>query len=140
MGLAGFYKKFVRDFSRIAHPITTVQRKGKKFLWSKKCQATFKYLKDKLVFAPILRVPNPKSHFVIIIDASREELGGVLMQEDQVIIYKSRKLKYYEQNYALHELELATIVHALQMWRHYLIEKPFELKSDHPCSNHPTQP
>ena len=53
------------------------------------------------------------------------------MQEDQVIAYESRKLKIYEQNYAPHNLELAAIVHALQMWRHYLIGKPFELRSNH---------
>lgn len=64
---------------------------------------------------------------MVKIDASRDGLGGVLMHEDQVIVYESMKLKNYEQNYTPHDLELASIVHALQMWRHYLIGKSFEL-------------
>ena len=91
----------------------------------------FDLLKEKLTTAPILRVPDPQKQFVVITDASGEGLGGVLMQDDQVVAYESRKLKNYEQNYAPHDLELAAIVHALQMWRHYLIGKPFELKFDH---------
>ena len=84
MSLFGFYMKFVRDFSQIAHPITTLQRKGKKFIWSEKCQ---------IITTPILRVPNPEGHFVVINDASREGLGGILMLEDQGIAYESRKLR-----------------------------------------------
>lgn len=76
-------------------------------------------------------VPNPNGHFVVITDASGDGLGGVLMQDGKVVAYESRKLKQYEQNCAPHDLELAVIVHALQMWRHYLLGKSFELKSDH---------
>lgn len=68
---------------------------------------------------------------MVITDASGEGLGGLLMQEDQVVANESRKLKTYEQNYTPHDLELAVIVHALQMWRHYLRGKPFELRLDH---------
>ena len=91
--LAGFYGKFVRDFFRIAHPITNLRRKGNKLMWSKNSLATFEYLKIKLIFTPILRVPDPKGHFVVIKNASGERLGGVLMQEDQAIAYESRKMK-----------------------------------------------
>lgn len=121
----------MRNFSRIAHPITTLQRKGKRFEWSKKGQKAFEYLKEKLTTAPILKVPDPHGQFVVVTDALGEGLGGVLIQNDQVIAYKSKKLKNYEQNYALHDLELAAIVHTLQMWRHYHMRKPFELRSDH---------
>lgn len=76
-------------------------------------------------------MPNLNGHFTVITDASGEGVGAVLMQEGQVLAYESRKLKQHELNYALHDLELATIVHALQMWRHYLLGKPFELKIDH---------
>ena len=61
MGLVGFYRKFVRDFSRIAYPITSLQRKGKKFIWTEKCQSAFEFLKEKLTTAPILRVPDPQN-------------------------------------------------------------------------------
>ncbi|XP_059068640.1 uncharacterized protein LOC131859116 [Cryptomeria japonica] len=131
MGLAGYYRKFVMNFSRITHPITSLQRKGKRFEWSEKCQAAFELLKEKLTAVPILKVPDPDDQYLVVTDASREGLGGVLMQRDQVIAYESRKLKNYEQNHAPHDLELAVIVHALQMWRHYLLGKPFELRSDH---------
>lgn len=131
MGLAEFYRKFVRNFSRIAYLITSLQRKGKKFIWTKKCQSAFEFLKEKLTTTPILRILDPQKQFVVITDASGEGLGGVLMQDEQVIAYESRKLKNYEQNYAPHDLELVAIVHALQMWRHYLIRKHFELRFSH---------
>ena len=67
----------------------------------------------------------------MIIDASGDGLGGVLMQEGRVVAYESHKLKKHEVNYAPHDLELASIVHALQMWRHYRIGKLFELKMEH---------
>lgn len=76
-------------------------------------------------------MPNPKGDFVVIIDASGEGLGGVLMQDGQVIAYESRKLKNYEQNNAPHDLELANIIPTLQIWRHYLIGQSFELRLDH---------
>lgn len=79
MGLAGFYRKFARNFSRIAYPITSLQRKGKKFIWTEKSQSAFEYLKEKLTTTPILKVPDPQKQFVVIIDASGEGLGGLLM-------------------------------------------------------------
>ena len=79
MGLAAFYRKFVRNFSRIAYPITSLQRKGNKFVWTEKCQSAFEFLKEKLTIAPILRVLDLQKLFVVITDASGEGLGGVLM-------------------------------------------------------------
>jgi len=78
-------------------------------------------LKELLTSAPILKIANPKKEFVVCTDACIKGLGGVLMQEGHVICYKSRKLKENEKNYATHDLELATIVHALKMWRHYIL-------------------
>ena len=75
--------------------------------------------------SPILRVPDPNRHFTVVLDASVEGLGGVLMQDEGVVVYESRKLKIHEVNYAPHDLELAAIVHALQKWRHFLLGKPF---------------
>ena len=88
-------------------------------------------LKQKLTCTPILVIPDPNGNFTMITDASGDGLGGVLMQEGRVVAYESRKLKKNEVNYVPHDLELDTIVHALQMWKHYLIGKPFELKIDH---------
>ncbi|KAH9293778.1 hypothetical protein KI387_041016, partial [Taxus chinensis] len=114
MGLAGYYRKFVKDFSKVAAPITSLQKKDRKFIWNDKCETTFKILKSQLTSAPILAVPDPNKNFTVVTDASGEGLGGVLLQNDQVIAYESRKLKLHELNYAPHDLELAAIVHALQ--------------------------
>lgn len=64
----------------------------------------------------------------MIIDASGDGVGAMLMQEGQVVVYESRKLKHHKENYVPHYLELAPIVHALQMWRHYILGKPFDLE------------
>jgi hypothetical protein len=74
--------------------------------------------------------------FLVCIDASKEGMGGVLMQEGQVITYISKKLRRNEENYATHDLELLEIVYALQFWRHYLIGQKFELKIDHSGLQH----
>lgn len=113
MRLVGYYRKFFANFSRIAFPITSLQRKGKKFEWTKKFQVAFDLLKEKLTTTPILKVLDLDGEFIVITDASGEGLGGILMQEGKVIAYESMKLKPYEKNYASHDLELAMIVHAL---------------------------
>lgn len=81
--------------------------------------------------APILALPDPLGNFVVCMDASLEGLGAVLMWDGRVIAYESHKLKNHEQNYPTHDLELATVVHALVRWRHFLLGHRFELRSDH---------
>ena len=108
-----------------------MQKKGINFEWTLKCEESFQGLKDILTSAPVLKVADPEKYFVVCIDACRQGLGGVFMQDNHVICYESRKLKEHEKNYATHDLELATIVHALKMWRHYLMGRRFELRIDH---------
>jgi hypothetical protein len=131
MGLVGYYKRFIARFSKIAHPITSLQRKEKKFQWTEECESSFQRLKQLLTSAPILKIADPNMYFVVCTDACKEGLGGVLSQEGFVICYESRKLKEHERNYATHDLELATIMHALRKWRHYLMGRRFELRTDH---------
>jgi hypothetical protein len=131
MGLAGYYRRFIAGFSRIAHAITSLQRKENKFQWTEQCESSFQQLKQLLTIAPILKIVDPNKDYVVCTDACKEGLGGVLSQEGSVICYESRKLKEHENNYATHDLELETVVHALRKWRHYLIEKKFELRIDH---------
>jgi hypothetical protein len=88
-------------------------------------------LKGILTSAPILKISYPNKYFFLCTDACKEGLGGILSQKDHVVCYESKKLKENERNYATHDLELATIVHALKMWRHYLVGKKFELRTDH---------
>jgi len=87
-------------------------------------------LKELLTTAPILKIIDPHKDFVVCTDACNEGLGGVVIQEDHVMAYESRKLKKHEKNYATYDLELAAIIHALKMWRHYLIGRRFLLMSD----------
>jgi hypothetical protein len=131
MGLAGYYRRFIAGFSRIAHPITSLQRKEKKFQWTEECERSFQQLKQLLTSAPILRIADPNEYFVVCTDACKEGLGGVLSHNGFVICYESRKLKEHEKNYATHDLELAAIVHALKKWRHYLMGRRFELRTNH---------
>lgn len=80
--------------------------------------------------APTSKITNPHKDFVVCTDASKEGLGGVLLHDGHVICYESHKLKVHENNYAIHDLELTTIVHALKMWRHCLLGRKFLLKTD----------
>jgi hypothetical protein len=131
MGLFGYYKMFIAGFSRITHPMTFLQKKEKKFQWTKDCEKIFQQLKQLLTSAPILRIANTNEEFVVCTNACKEGLGGILNQNGFVICYKSIKLKKHERNYETHDFELATIVHALKKWRHYLMGRRFELRTDH---------
>jgi hypothetical protein len=77
-------------------------------------------LKRRLTTAPVLTLPSGTEGFVVYSDASRKGLGCVLMQLGKVVAYASRQLKTYEINYLIHDLELAAVVFALRVWRHYL--------------------
>jgi hypothetical protein len=88
-------------------------------------------LKQLLISAPIPRIANPNEDFIVCTDACKEGPGAVLSQNGFVVCYESRKLKEHERNHATHYLELAAIVHALNMWRHYLMGKRFELRTNH---------
>ncbi|KAL0549247.1 hypothetical protein IC582_013728 [Cucumis melo] len=131
LGLAGYYRRFVENFSGIATPLTQLTRKGVPFVWSKACEDSFQNLKQKLVTAPVLTVPDGSGSFVIYSDASKKGLGCVLMQQGKVVAYASRQLKSHEQNYPTHDLELAAVVFALKIWRHYLYGEKIQIFTDH---------
>ncbi|KAL8125862.1 hypothetical protein AgCh_013241 [Apium graveolens] len=131
IGLAGYYRRFVQDFAKIAAPLTRLTRKIEKFEWTEKCENSFQELKKRLVTAPVLALPDGKGDFVIYSDASHKGLGCVLMQHGKVIVYALRQLKEYEIRYPTHDLELAAIVFALKIWRHYLYGEKCEIFTDH---------
>jgi hypothetical protein len=111
LGLAGYYRRFISDFSRIATPMTELLKKGAKFSWNQKCEDVFHTLRDHLTTAPVLAQPDVSKPFDIYCDASGTGLGGVLMQDNRVIAYASRALRVHEQNYPTHDLELAAVIH-----------------------------
>jgi hypothetical protein len=131
MGLASYYIRFIVGFSKIAHPITSFQNKGTKFEWTLKCEKNFNMLKELLTSSHVLKIVEPNESFFVCVDACKEGLRGVLMQNEHVIGYESRNIKEHERNYATHDLELSAIFHALRRWRHYLMGKKFELRTDH---------
>jgi hypothetical protein len=99
LGLAGYYRRFIKNFSKIAKPMTELLKKDKKFEWTDSCEASFQELKKRLVSAPVLCLPDILKDFQVYYDASRQGLGSVLMQNGKVVSYASRQLKHHERNY-----------------------------------------
>ncbi|GKD49625.1 putative reverse transcriptase domain-containing protein [Tanacetum coccineum] len=113
--LAGYYRRFIEGFSKIAKSMTKLTQKKVKFDWGDKQEAAFQLLKQKLCSAPILALPEGAENFIIYCDASHKGLGDVLMQNEKVIAYASRKLKIHEKNYTTYDLELGAVVFALKI-------------------------
>ncbi|GJU70859.1 reverse transcriptase domain-containing protein [Tanacetum coccineum] len=136
LGLAGYYRRFIANFSRIAKPLTLLTQKNKKYVWGAEQEEAFQLLKSKLCDAPILSLPDGVEDFVVYCDASNQGLGCVLMQRNKVIAYASRQLKIHEKNYTTHDLELGAVVFALKFWRHYLYGTKSVIYTDHKSLQH----
>ena len=120
LGLAGYYRRFIKDFSQLVLVVTKLIQKEIKFEWNDLCERAFKELKRRLTSAPILMVLERGKMYTVYCDASKDELGCVLMQSERVVAYGSRQLKNHEWNYPKHDMELAVIVFALKIWCYYL--------------------
>ena len=131
LGLAGYYKRFIEDFSRLVAPMIRLTRKEAKFEWNDLCERAFQELMRRLTSTPIMIVPEQRQTYTVYCDVSKDELGCVLMQFGRVMAYGSRQLKNHEHNYPTHDMELAAIVFALKIWCHYLYGEKFEVFSDH---------
>ena len=130
-GLASYYRRFVKRFSMTTGPMTRLLQKNVRFEWSEKCQASFEKLKEFLTEAPVLTQPTYGKEYLIFRNASLNGLGCILMQESKVVVYASRQFKPHENNYPTHDLELAAIVFALKIWRHYLYGEKRFIYTDH---------
>ncbi|GJU45351.1 putative reverse transcriptase domain-containing protein [Tanacetum coccineum] len=115
LGLAGYYRRFIEGFFKIAKPMTKLTQKSVKFNWGEKEETAFQALKKKLCSASILALPEGSENFVVYCDASHKGLDAVLMQKEKVIAYASRQLKIHEKNYTTHDLELGAMVFSLKM-------------------------
>ncbi|KAI3797465.1 hypothetical protein L1987_32722 [Smallanthus sonchifolius] len=136
LGLAGYYRRFISNFSKIAVPLTALTHKGKSYVWGPKQEEAFQTLKQKLCDAPILTLPEGNDDLVVYCDASNLGLGCVLMQRGKVIAYASRQLKIHEKNYTTHDLELGAVIFALKIWRHYLYGTKCVVFTDHKSLQH----
>ncbi|GJZ69149.1 putative reverse transcriptase domain-containing protein [Tanacetum coccineum] len=132
--LVGYYRRFIKGFSKIAKPMMKLTQKSVKFEWTEKAETAFQLLKHKLCSAPILALPEGSENFVVYYDASHKGLGAVLMQGEKVIAYASRQLKIHKKNYTTHDLELRAVKELNMRQRRWL-----ELLSDYDCeiSYHP---
>ena len=135
LGLANYYRKFVKDFAKIAGPLHDLTKKGLKFQWSDACQSAFETLKEALTQAPILAYPDFTLEFTLATDASDHGLGYVLGQvqngREVVIAYGGRKLLPAEKNYSVTEREALAVVAGIKHYQHYLYGAHFKVLTDH---------
>ena len=104
VGLASYYRRFVKGFSSVASQLTNLTKQNVPFVWSDECEESFQKLKTLLTTAPILTLPVEGKNFIVYCDASHSGMGAMLMQEKNVIVYASRQLKVHECNYPTHDL------------------------------------
>jgi hypothetical protein len=135
LGMASYYRRFIKGFADIAAPLTNLLHKETKFEWSKECNDAFQTLKSALTSTPILRMPNFTKAFKLITDASNVGLGAVLTQEENghehVIAYASRALNSAERKYSATERECLAIVWGTATFRPYLLGQHFTIVTDH---------
>jgi hypothetical protein len=131
LGLAGYYHRFIPNFFKVSKPITKLLEKDSKFVWCKECEEVFHTLKKLLTTAPMLAQPDIEKLFDVYCDTSGIGIGGVLMpQEGHVIPYASWQLRRHEEHYPMHNLDLLAVVHALKIWRHYLLGNLVHIYTD----------
>ena len=141
LGLASYYRKFIRGFSEIARPLTLLTRKGAKWEWSESQRKAFNTLKLTLATAPVLKLPDFDRQFVVTTDASDAAVGAILKQDFgkglQPVAFASRKLNGAEIRYSAYERELLGIVWALGQWKHYFQnDHPVIIQTDHAPLRH----
>jgi hypothetical protein len=136
LGLAGFYRRFMRDFSTIAVPLNDLMKKGVSFCWGVAQDRAFHSLIDKLAHAPLLQLPDFSKSFELECDASGIGIGGVLLQEGKPNAYFSEKLSGPSVNYLTYDKELYALVRILETWQHYIWPKEFVIHFDHESLKH----
>lgn len=130
LGLANYYRKFIKGYSKKVAPLTDLLKKDCKWDWSVGCQEAFDNLKVAVSSEPVLRLPDFEIPFEVHTDASDRAIGGVLVQDGHPVAYESRKLKDAEQRYSTHEKEMTAVVHCLETWKHYLLGTKFVVVTD----------
>jgi hypothetical protein len=130
LGLTGYYRKFVRNYGRIATPLTTLTKKDA-FSWTLEETKSFEQLKEVMCKAPVLTTPDFTKTFIVECDASGNGIGVFLMQEGRPLAFESRPLKGKDLHKPIYDKEMMTILHALKKWHPYLIGRHFKVKTDH---------
>ena len=135
VGHVGFYRRFIKDFSKIAKPLYKLLEKDAKFFWKKECQESFEELKSHLTTAPIVRAPNWQLPFEVMCDASNLAIGVVLGQREDgkphVVYYARKTLNEAQRYYTTTEKELLAVVYALDKFRAYLVGSDIVIFTNH---------
>lgn len=136
VGLTSYYRKYIKDFAKIASPLTNLTKKENKFIWGNEQEISFETLKKAITTAPVMAHFKDGYPVFVTTDASLEGLSGILDQEDEngkrhPISYASRKLKGGERNFTTTELEMSAVVFATNYFREYLIGRKITVFSDH---------
>jgi len=135
LDLIGYYRRFIKDFSKKAKPLTSLLKQNQQFIWSDLCQELFNYFKNVLTNEPILQYPDFNQPFNITTVTSNIAIGAVLSQgkigSDLPIAYASRTLNKAETNYNTTEKELLAILWAIKQFRHYVYGSKFNIVTDH---------
>ena len=135
LGMFGYYRKFIKDYSKKARPLTRLTERDVEFVWGQEEEEAWQMLKDELVKAPILAYPDPEKQFILDTDASGYGIGAVLSQvqdgRERVIAYGSRTLTKEERKYCVTRQELLAVVHFIKQYRHYLYGNRFLIRTDH---------
>ena len=135
LGLIGYYRKIIPNYTEVAKPLTRLTRKNTKFQWDTNCENAFKMLKHSLTCAPVLAFPREQGIFILNTDASLWAVGDVLAQEqygtEKAIAFASKTLNPAQQNYCTTKRELLAVVTFLRHFKHYLIGRKFIIRTDH---------
>ena len=135
LGLASYYRRFVKDFSLISAPLHRLTERGREFQWTNECAQAFSTLKHHLTHTPVLTFPDFTKPFTLDTDASHSGIGAVLSQtfdgQERVIAYASRALTKAERRYCVTRKELLAAVTFIQQFRSYLLGNKFKLRTDH---------
>ncbi|PKI70699.1 hypothetical protein CRG98_008932 [Punica granatum] len=128
LGLANYYRRFIKGYSSITVPLTDLLKKARTWEWTEECQAAFDRLKGVVTDEPVLALPCYGKPFEVETDASDFSISGVLMQDGRPIAFESRKLSDVKRQYTVQEKEMTAVVHCLRTWRHYLLGSKFVYK------------
>lgn len=135
LGLTGYYRKFIQNYSSIAKPLTELLKKGKKWEWTTECNHAVSKLKDSLMCAPTLAHPNWNFEFILTTDASTSGLGAILSQnincEERPVAFASRTINKHEANYSITHLEGLGVIYGIKKFKHYLWGRKFIVRTDH---------